>query len=169
MYFSRILFCCCCSLLGLVTGIRAQSAREIVDKYLQAMGGKERLQSINSLYLEGIAVLDNGSQAVCHTWRVYDRVYREEVNLATGKLVIVVTPRQGWSSGPGTGGMFKPMTDQQFKSMQPEIDPGGPLVDYAAKGNKLEVAGRDTVNGRPCYKLRVYFPSGAMAIYSIDV
>lgn len=169
MYLSRILFCCCCSLMGLVAGIRAQTARDIVDKYLQAMGGKERLQSINSLYLEGIAMLDNGTQVVCHTWRVFDRVYREEVTMATGKLVIVVTPRQGWSSGPGTGGLFKPMTDQQFKSMQPEIDPGGPLVDYAAKGNKLELAGRDTVNGQPCYKLRVYFPSGAMATYSIDV
>jgi hypothetical protein len=153
---------------GLVAESVAQSAQDVVNKYLQAMGGKERLQSINSLYQEGIAVLENGSQAVCHTWRVYDRVYREEVTLATGKLVIVVTPRQGWSSGPGTAGLFKPMTVQQFKSMQPEIDPGGPLVDYGAKGNKLEMAGRDTVDGQPCYKLRVYFPSGGTATYSID-
>jgi len=167
MYLSRILLSFIL-FTGLVAESVAQSAQDVVNKYLQAMGGKEKLQAINSLYQEGIAVLGNGSQAVCHTWRVYDRVYREEVTLATGKLVIVVTPRQGWLSGPGTGGLFKPMTDQQFKSMQPEIDPGGPLVDYGAKGNKLEMAGRDTVNGQPCYKLRVYFPSGGMATYSID-
>ena len=167
MYLSRILLSFVL-FTGLAAESIAQSAQDVVNKYLLAMGGKEKLQSINSLYQEGIAVLDNGAQAVCHTWRVYDRVYREEVTLATGKLVIVVTPRQGWSSGPGTGGLFRPMTDKQFKSMESEIDPGGPLVDYGAKGNKLEMAGRDTVNGQPCYKLRVYFPSGAMATYSID-
>lgn len=52
--------------------------------------------------------------------------------------------------------------------MLPEIDPGGPLVDYSAKGNKVELAGKDTVDGQPCYKLNVYFPSGARATYSID-
>jgi len=167
MYLSRILLIFAL-LTGLVRASFAQTAEQVVNKYLQAMGGKEKLQSINSLYQEGVADLDNGAQAVCHTWRIYDRVYREEVTLASGKLVIVVTPRQGWSSGPGTGGLFKPMTDGQFKSMLPEIDPGGPLVDYSAKGNKVELAGRDTVDGQPCYKLNVYFPSGARATYSID-
>ena len=167
MYLSRILLCF--SLFGgWIGGCVAQTAQEVVNKYLLAMGGKEKLQSINSLYQEGIAVLDNGAQAVCHTWRVYDRVYREEITLATGKLLIVVTPGRGWSSGPGTGGVIKPLTAEQLKSMQPEIDPGGPLVDYAAKGNKLEMAGKDTVNGQSCNKIKVYFPSGAMATYSID-
>ena len=48
----------------------------------------------------------------------------------------------------------------QFKSLRPEIDPGGPLVDYAAKGNKIELAGKDTIGGQPCYALKVYFPLG---------
>jgi hypothetical protein len=168
MYLSRILLCCCCSLLGLVAGIRAQTAQEIVAKYLQAMGGKERLQSINSIYLEGIAVLDNGSQLTSRAWKVYDRLYRQEVTSAAGKLIVLVTPRQGWSSGPGTGGVFKPLTNEQFNSLRPEIDPGGPLLDYNAKGNKVDLAGMDTVDGHPCYRLKVSFPTGNSAMYSID-
>jgi hypothetical protein len=181
MYISRILFTLTFS-CGFAFAGRAQtaqerqpsaqarqpSAQEIVNKYLQAMGGKEKLQSINSLYQEGIAVLANGAQLVSKSWRVYDRVFRHEVTLPAGKVVIIVTPRQGWSSGPGTGGLFKPLTEAQFKAMRPEIDPGGPLVDYQAKGNKIELDGRDTVNGASCVKIKVFFPGGGSVVYSIE-
>ena len=157
--------------LGPAAVLRAQSgptAQDVINKYLQAMGGKERLQSINSLYQEGIAVLENGAQLSSKSWRIYDRVYRQEVEMPAGKIVIVVTPRQGWSAGPGTGGLFKPLTDVQFKSLRPEIDPGGPLVDYSAKGNKVELTGKDTVNGQVCYTLTVFFPSGGSTTYSVE-
>jgi len=167
MYLLRILLLFICSLAAIFAG-RAQSAQDIVNKYLQAMGGKEKLQSINSLYQEGIAVLENGAQLSSRSWRVYDRVYRQEVVMPAGKVVIVVTPNKGWSAGPGTGGVFKPLTDVQFKSMRQEIDPGGPLVDYAAKGNKIELAGRDTIGGEACFQLKVYFPQGGSTTYSIE-
>jgi hypothetical protein len=167
MHPSRILWLIVFS-LGAVVGGRAQSAQDIVNKYLQAMGGKDKLESINSLYQEGIAVMENGVQLSSRSWRVYDRVYRQEVVMPAGKVVIVVTPSRGWSAGPGTGGVFKPLTDVQFKSLRPEVDPGGPLVDYAAKGNKIALVGRDTVGGEPCFQLQVYFPSGGSTTFSID-
>ncbi|HUB59603.1 MAG TPA: hypothetical protein VL978_02810 [Puia sp.] len=167
MYMVRILLFNLFS-IGLTVASKGQSAQEIVNKYMEAMGGKERLQSINSLYQEGIAVLENGAQLSSRSWRVYDRVYRQEITMPAGKVVIVVTPRQGWSAGPGTGGIFKPLTPVQFKTLRPEIDPGGPLVDYAAKGNKIELAGKDTVEGAPCVRLKVSFPSGGSTVYSID-
>ncbi len=125
MYVSRILWSIVV-LLGTAAAGRAQSAQAIVNKYLLAMGGKEKLQTINSLYQEGIAVLENGTQLSSRSWRVYDRVYRQEVVMPAGRVVIIVTPRQGWSAGPGTGGVFKPLTDIQFKTLRPEIDPRGP-------------------------------------------
>lgn len=167
MHLSRILLSIIFS-AGLAAAGRAQTAQEIVNKYLQAMGGKEKLQSINSLYQEGIAVLTGGAQLVSKSWRVYDRVYRHEVTLPAGKVVIVVTPGRGWSAGPGTGGLFKPMTDVQLKAMRPEIDPGGPLVDYQAKGNKIELDGKDTVHGAPCVRVKVFFPGGGSVVYSIE-
>src|ERR1700743_3802307 len=168
MYLSRILLLCFVYVLVPATGVIAQSAQEIVAKQLVALGGREKLQTLNSLYLEGTAVLDNNARVSMKTWKVYDRLYRQEISSAAGNLVIVVTPRQGWTSNPRTNGVFKTLTDQQFKALQPELDPAGPLVDYNAKGNKVELAGKDTVSGHECYKLRVYFPSGNMATYWID-
>lgn len=165
-YLSRILFVFLIA-GGASIGSRAQTAEEIVSKYLHAMGGKEKLQSINTLYQEGIAVLENGGRMNTKSWRVYDKVYRHEILLPAGKVTIIVTPNKGWSAGPGTGGAFRPLTTEQFKALRPEIDPGGPLVDYAAKGNKLEVVGKDTVEGETCVKLKVSFPSGGSTVYSI--
>jgi hypothetical protein len=168
MQLSRILFLSLTYLLGLMADIHGQSAQDIVNKYLTALGGKEKLQSMNSLYREGTAVLDDGAQIMVKTWRVYDRLYREELSSVTGKLIIIATPNKGWISLPGSGGLFKPMTPQEFKSLEPEIDPAGPLVDYNQKGNKIEMAGKDTVQGHPCYMIKVYFPSGNSAMFSID-
>jgi len=154
---------------GLAVTGRAQTAQEIVNRNLTAMGGKERLQSIHSLYQEGIAVLGNGEQLSSRSWRVYDKLFRQEVAMPAGKVTILVTPNKGWSAGPGTGGLFKPLTPDQYKTLRPEIDPGGPLVDYAAKGNKVELVGKDTVAGEPCYRLKVSFPAGGSITYSIAV
>jgi hypothetical protein len=147
---------------------KAQSAQEIVNHYIEALGGKEKLQSLNSVYLEGLAVLPNGTELHTRSWRVYDRLYRQEIDFGVGKVIIIVTPRQGWTANPSTGGAFKPLPADQLKALQTEIDPAGPLVDYGTRGNKIEYAGADTVDGTPCVRVKVSFPSNQWIIYSID-
>ena len=167
IYMSRILLLLVLSLGSALTS-RAQSVQDIINKYLQAMGGKEKLQTINSVYQEGIAVLENGAELSSRSWRVYDRVYRQEISMPAGKVTIVVTPSRGWSAGPGTGGLFKPLSDAQFKSLRPEIDPGGALVDYAAKGYALSLLGKEAVNGKTCYKIKIAKAGDPDFIYFID-
>ena len=47
-------------------------------------------------------------------------------------------------------------------------DLDGPLVDYAPKGYRLELAGRDTADGRPAYAIRVLRPDSLEDTYFID-
>jgi hypothetical protein len=42
--------------------VRAQTADEVVAKYVAALGGKEKVQSIQSVYQEGTAVMQNGME-----------------------------------------------------------------------------------------------------------
>lgn len=85
-----------------------------------------------------------------------------------GNVVVIVTPTQGWSSNPRDGGTFKAMNEEMVKNLQPQLDCAGPLVDYAAKGNKIELLGKDTVGGNECYKLKLTMSSGQDITYSID-
>jgi outer membrane lipoprotein-sorting protein len=148
--------------------VRAQSTGEIIDHALAALGGKEKLQTINSLYQEGLLVLPNETSVKVRIWRVFDRLYREELDYAAGKVVVVVTPKQGWISSPRTGGVFKALPPDQLKALQTEIDPAGCLIDYSQKGNKVERVGIDTIDGRPCYKLKIWFPNNEYIFYWVD-
>lgn len=154
-------------LLSNVT-VHAQNAEQIVSHLITALGGKEKLQSINSLYQEGTCVLDNGSEVKMRIWRVFDRLYRQEIDYGVGKVAVIVTPRQGWISSPRTGGIFKALPTQQLRALQTEIDPAGVFIDYNQKGNKIQKVGVDTLEGHPCYKLKVWFPSGETILYWVD-
>ena len=164
----RFLVASLCFFFVFSCSVRAQSADVIVQHLIEALGGKDKLQSINSLYQEGTCVLDNGSEVKIRTWRVYDRLYRQEIDFGVGKVVVIVTPRQGWISSPRTGGVFKALPLQQLRALQTEIDPAGVFIDYNQKGNKIEKIGTDTLDGHPCFKLKVWFPNNEQIVYSVD-
>jgi hypothetical protein len=151
-------------LLAVSAGAKAQTADEIISKYVTALGNRE----IHSVYQEGVAVLQNGTEVDSKTWKVENKLYRQEISFGMGEVVIIVTPQQGWSSNPRTGGSFTAMPPEQLKGLQSQMDPAGPLVNYAAKGHKAELLGKDTVNGKECYKLKLTLASGPDITYSID-
>jgi outer membrane lipoprotein-sorting protein len=152
-------------------GAFAQSADDAIARYVEALGGKDKVQSIKSIYQEGVAVMQNGNEIETKTWRVQGKLYRQEVSFGMGNLIIIVTPKQGWISNPRNGGAFTAMSEDQLKNTQAQMDCSGPLVDYAAKGNKAEFLGEDTVKGNKCYKVKLTLLSLASApviTYFID-
>ena len=146
----------------------AQTAQEIVAKHIQALGGKDRLQSINSIFVEGVATMPNGTQIDTKLWKVYDRLFRQEVTIGDGSVTTIVTPGHGWVANQQTSGAFKPMATERLRALQPQIDPAGPLADYSAKGSKVDFMGRDSVRGIACYKIRLSCPMGQSVTYFID-
>lgn len=160
-----------CAFFLLIAAPRAhgQTAEEIIAKHIAALGGKEKIQSIHSLYLEGVAVMQNGTEINIKTWKIKDKLYRQEISFGMGNIVIIVTPQKGWSLNPRSGSnSYTPMTDDQVKALQPQLDPSGPLVDYAAQGSKIELQGKDTVGGKECYKVKLTPATGQTVTYSID-
>jgi len=159
-----------CSLLLLVVAtprLRAQTADEIVSKHITAMGGKDKMLSIKTVYLEATAVMQNGTEITTKTYKVKDKLYRQEINFGMGSVVIIVTPSKGWASSPRTNGEFKPLPDEQLKALQGQMDPA-PLVDYAAKGGKIELGNKDTVGGKECYVVKLTSATGQETSYSFD-
>jgi len=156
-------------LLAAGVHLQAQTADEIIAKHIDAMGGKAKLQALKSVYMEGTAVNANGMEINTKTWKVKDKLYRQEINFGMGQVVVIATPTKGWTSNPRNGGAFTPMPEEILKVSQSQLDPSGPFVDYAAKGNKVELQGTDTVSGgKKCYKLKVTYPSGQEVTYYID-
>ena len=114
--------------LALFFTTHAQTAQEIVAKHIEALGGKAKLQSINSVFIEGVSVLSNGTSSDTKLWKVYDRLYRQETSLGGSPVITIVTPSRGWICN-GQGNEFKSLPSAQLRALQPDIDPAGALAD----------------------------------------
>lgn len=132
------------------------------------MGGLDKLKAIHSLYMEGVAVMGNGNEITTKIYKVQDKLYRRDVDFGMGSFTSIVTDKGGWFSNPRNGGAFEEMPAEMLKSQQPEMDCAGPLVDYAAKGNKVELMGMEKVNGKDCYKIKLTTAAGREFNYYID-
>lgn len=165
-YFMRLLF----SLLAVFTIVtaQAQTADEIINKYIEAMGGKEKLNSIKSLYMEGTSVMQNGAEVTQRTWKVNGLLYRQETESSMFKMVVLVTDKAGWRQNPRNGGNFEPMTAEMLSNMQNQMDCAGPLVDYAAKGHTVELLGKEDVEEVECWKIKLTLKSGQDLTFFFD-
>jgi outer membrane lipoprotein-sorting protein len=67
----------------------------------------------------------------------------------------------GWKLRPFLGRHeIEPFTTEEMKTASQQQDLDGFLIDYTAKGSKVESEGLDKVNGHDAYKLRVTLKDG---------
>jgi hypothetical protein len=75
----------------------------------------------------------------------------------------------GWATNPFVGkDVPEPMSADEVKDAVNEADFDGPLVDAKAKGNTIELAGTEKVEGRDAYILKVTHKDGQVSAYSFD-
>jgi hypothetical protein len=75
----------------------------------------------------------------------------------------------GWKLRPYLNRrVVEPFTEEEIKSASLQQDLDGPLVDYAAKGTKIELAGMEKVEDRDNYKLKLTTKSGQAIHVWID-
>ena len=68
---------------------------------------------------------------------------------------------EGWSYFPiQQQPKPEPMTADQLKMTQDQLDIQGELVDYKAKGSKIELVGKDDMEGTEVYKLKLTTKDG---------
>ena len=86
---------------------------------------------------------------------------RFELQFAGKTAIQVYDGANGWKLRPYLNRLeVEPYTTDETKiaSTQTEID--GPLVDYAAKGTQLELAGMEKVGDRDTYKIKLTMKNG---------
>jgi outer membrane lipoprotein-sorting protein len=60
------------------------------------------------------------------------------------------------------------MPADQLKSGKAQLDAGGPLFNYTAKGNTVELAGKEAVNGKDAFKLKLKTKDSVESFIWID-
>jgi len=158
-------------LMFMLTGFisaNAQTVDDIINKYVDAMGGKDKLASIKSIYMEGTSVMQNGAEITQKMWKVDGKLMRREISSSMFNMISVVTDKEGWNQSQRTNGNFEPMTAEMVTNMQSETDCAGPLFNYAAKGHKAELIGKEDVEGTECWKIKLTLKTGRDITYFIN-
>jgi hypothetical protein len=134
-------------LLALATittsSINAQTVDEVIGKYLDAIGGKEKLSQVKSIYFENSMEV-MGNSAPQKEYLIEGKGYKSEVDFNGMSIVNCYTDKSGWIINPMQGGSnAEAMPDALYKSGKTQIYLSGGLQDYAAKGYKAELAGKE--------------------------
>ncbi len=146
----------------------AQTADEIIDKHIEALGGKEKLASLKSVRMEATMSVQ-GMELPMVTTRVAGVGQRVDLSVMGQDGYMIVTPTAGWIFFPFMGQTApEAMPAEQLKGSVDQIDLQGPLVGYKEKGNKVELTGKDTVDGVETFRLKLTTAAGTERTYNID-
>ncbi len=155
------------ALLFAVTGfgaLRAQTVDEIVAKYVDAMGGKDKLEQIKTVYITNTTQV-MGNEGPSTTQIVNGKGYRLDTEVNGQKMTQVFTDKGGWQINPFMGATTaQPIPDDMWKQSKGQLYFTGPLYNYAAKGNKVELLGKEG----NAYKLKITNTDSLETIAYID-
>jgi len=156
-----------CALLFAVSAF-AQTADEIIEKHIKAMGGMEKIKAVQTVKATGTMKMGPMEVPITLTKARPESVRMDfTVQGMTGSQAYDGTT--GWAVMPFMGKKEpEKMSDDMLKDIKEEADFDGSLIDSKAKGNTVEYLGKVEVEGSPAYKLKVTTKYGNESIDYVD-
>jgi len=161
------------------------SAAQIVEKNVAARGGLDHWRTLQTLEMRGKLQAGGNKRSTVpvpgvkraeeirinrSTEQVQlpflmelrrGRKQRLEIQFNGQTAVQVYDGSQGWKVRPFLNRhAVEKFTPEELKAASQESDLDGSLIDYSAKGSKVELAGVELVEGRSAYNLKVTDKSG---------
>src|SRR6266699_3539859 len=171
------------------------SAAAIVDKNIEARGGLQAWRAVQTISLAGKLGAGGNRRAAVPVPNPDQRASRQslpsrpaeeaqlpfvmelkrprkmrfELQFNGQTAVQVFDGANGWKLRPFLNRrVVEPYTTEEMKSESMQSDLDGPLVDYAAKGTKIELDGVEKVEDHDTYKLKLTMKSGQSIHVWID-
>lgn len=142
---------------------------ELIAKNVQARGGMDKMKAVNSIKVHGKMVMGQGMEAPFTMMQKRPKMTRTEFTIQGMTGMQVYDGKNGWMVMPFMGKKDpEAMTADQAQMLDEQADMDGPLVDYKEKGNKVELVGKEQVEGADAYKLKVTLKSGQQRVIYLD-
>ena len=145
-----------------------QQLDELIAKNIKARGGLERLQKVNTMRTTGKIAQDGLDIVVVQENKRPGKV-RSEFTIQGMTGFQAYDGSTGWQVMP-FGGRRDPevLSGDDMKSLVESADIDGPLVDWRAKGHKVEYLGLEPVDGTDAHKIRIVLSNGDTQTVFLD-
>ncbi len=149
-----------------IAGAQELALDEILSKYYKAMG-IENLLKVNTIIMTGTMIQQDAMPAKIVKMRPDQFLMEFDIQDITAYQAY--DGQTAWWTTPWTGNP-KPqvMPDDRAKDLKSKADFEGLLFDWKIKGHTVELAGRDTVEKSPVYKLKITKKDGGVEFLFID-
>lgn len=149
--------------------LSAQTADDIIAKYIKTIGGMERIQAVQTLRRTGRFTGGGGFEAVVVQENKRPNRIREEFSLQGMTAVTAYDGQAGWKIEPWQGKKDpEALSEEELRDIVEESDFDGPLINYQQKGNRVEFVGMEQVEGTDAFKLKVTLANGDVRYYYMD-
>ena len=149
--------------------LSAQTADEIIAKYVKTIGGLDHINAVRSVKRTGKFTGGGGFEAVLGEEAKRPNMIRQEFSLQGLTGVTAYDGKNGWKIEPWEGKKdAEPLGEDELKEVTEDSDFDGPLINYQQKGNKVDFIGMEPVEGTDAYKLKVTLANGDTRFYYMD-
>jgi len=147
----------------------AETADEVIAKYIQAQGGADKLKATQTIRMTGTSTMSQGIQMPLTRYSKRPNKMRVEFTFQGMTGIQAFDGTDAWGVMPFMGKTtpeVAPPEESARNAEQADID--GPLLDYKAKGNTVELLGKEPVDSVETWKLKVTLKTGDERTYYIE-
>jgi outer membrane lipoprotein-sorting protein len=157
---------CCPAVVG---AGEPKTADDVIAKYIEAIGGREKLDSVKTIRMTGKMIGMGGMEIPNTIETKRPNKVRFEFTFQGMTGVRAFDGETGWSIMPFMGKTEpEKMPPDQIKQIDDQADMDGPLVDYKKKGHEVELVGKEDIEGTEAYKLKVTKKGGEVEYHFLD-
>ena len=147
----------------------AQTVDEVINKYIDAVGGKEKMLALKTIKMDG-AMSVNGLDIGIVTTISGGIGVRTDISVpGMGEGYQIMTPTKGWSYMPFQGQTSPEEAPADVvANSQTSLDLQSALLNYKEKGHTVELLGKEKADAVDCFKIKFTHKNGKVVIYFID-
>ena len=154
--------------LALLPTAKSQTVDDIINKNIDAIGGKDIVSKIKSIHIEG-NVNAMGNDFPFTATILNGKGFKSVTSVNGSDIIQCVTDTNAWMVNPMQGQSSpQSIPAEQSKAMKSSLYVGGPLFNYKDKGFNAELTGREDVKGVSTYKVHLSDKNGTDVLYYLD-
>lgn len=161
LFFSLII------LFGFMSTVYSQTVDDVINNYIAAVGGMDKINSIQSMKVTG--KFSNEGMDISFVQTIKKPATRTDITVQGMTMIRAYDGSTAWVLNPFRGAKDpEKATQEETKELKQQADFEGQLVNYKDKGNTVELEGKEDMEGSDVYKIKLTDKDGDITYYYID-